>query len=133
MPAASISSIAVIGAGIGGLVMALALRKRGIHAEVFEQSSKLAEIGAAGSPSANSTRELGRLGLLDSLARALTEPDELIWRYGRSGQRLKSQPVRRGDAYRRRFGAHHLAITGQVSRSYYRVHMDSRGSILFTS
>lgn len=113
--------------------MALALRKRGIHAEVFEQSSKLAEIGAAGSPSANSTRELGRLGLLDSLARALTEPDELIWRYGRSGQRLKSQPVRRGDAYRRRFGAHHLAITGQVSRSYYRVHMDSRGSILFTS
>ena len=105
MPSSSAPSVAIVGAGIGGLVLALALRKRGIRADIFEQSSELTEIGAAVALSANSTRELDRLGLVDDLARASTEPDELIWRDGRSGQRLNSHPVRQGDAYRGRFGA----------------------------
>jgi salicylate hydroxylase len=50
--------IVVIGAGIGGLVFSLAMRRRGIEVEVFEQSSQLAEIGAAVALSANATREL---------------------------------------------------------------------------
>ena len=110
MSSPSAPSVAIVGAGIGGLVLALALRKLGIHAEVFEQSSELTEIGAAVALSANSTRELDRLGLIDDLARASTEPDELIWRDGRSGQRLNSQPVQQGDAYRGRFGAPYFGI-----------------------
>ena len=39
--------IAIIGAGIGGLTLALALRQRGIQADVFEQAPALTEIGAA--------------------------------------------------------------------------------------
>ena len=51
--------------GIGGLVLGLALRQRGLVAEIFEQSSELTEIGAAVALSANATREIERLGLHD--------------------------------------------------------------------
>lgn len=102
--------IAIIGAGIGGLVLALALRARGIHAELFEQSAELAEIGAAVALSANATRELERLGLLDGLAEHSTEPTELIWRDGRTGERSAAHPVRLGGAYRKRFGAPYFGI-----------------------
>ncbi|MCU1606036.1 MAG: monooxygenase FAD-binding [Modestobacter sp.] len=63
--------VAIVGAGIGGLCLGLALRERGMRAAVFEQASELTEIGAAVALSANATRELLRLGLgsrLDSVA-----------------------------------------------------------------
>jgi salicylate hydroxylase len=102
--------IAVIGAGIGGLVFSLAMRQRGLEVEVFEQSSQLAEIGAAVALSANATRELERLGVLDGIVAAATEPTELIWRDGRDGRRIAAHPVRQDGAYRRRFGAPYLGI-----------------------
>ena len=40
-------SIAIIGAGIGGLAAALALRFRGADVKVFEQAEALGEVGAA--------------------------------------------------------------------------------------
>ena len=39
--------VVIIGAGVGGLTLALLLRQRGISAEVLEQSSELREVGAA--------------------------------------------------------------------------------------
>jgi salicylate hydroxylase len=102
--------IAIIGAGIGGLVLTLALRQHGIAAELFEQSSELSEIGAAVALSANATREFERLGLLAEVAAASTEPTELIWRDGRSGRRVAAHPVRVGAGYRQRFGAPYLGI-----------------------
>jgi salicylate hydroxylase len=102
--------IAIVGGGIGGLVLGSALRQRGMVAEIFEQSSELTEIGAAVALSANATRELERLGLLDGIAAASTEPTELIWRDGRGGQRIATHPVRLGDAYRKRFGAPYFGV-----------------------
>lgn len=102
--------IAIVGGGIGGLVLGLALRQRGMFAEIFEQSSELTEIGAAVALSANATRELERLGLLDGIAAASTVPTELIWRDGRTGQRVAAHPVRLGGAYRTRFGSPYLGI-----------------------
>ena len=72
--------IAIVGGGIGGLTLALALRKRGLEAHVYEQAPELTEIGAAVALSANSIRELERLGLLDQLTAVSTEPTELIYR-----------------------------------------------------
>ena len=54
--------VAIIGAGIGGLSLGLALQERGIQADVFEQAPELTEIGAAIALSANSIREFARLG-----------------------------------------------------------------------
>jgi salicylate hydroxylase len=45
--------VAIIGGGIGGLSLGLALRERGLRADVFEQAPELAEIGAAIALSAN--------------------------------------------------------------------------------
>jgi len=61
--------VAIVGAGIGGLTAANALRRRGIHAEVFEQAAALGEVGAGVAISPNASRLLGRVGLLEELAR----------------------------------------------------------------
>lgn len=112
MPVASrmMPTIAIIGAGIGGLVLAHALRARGLAAEIYEQSAELSEIGAAVALSANATRELDRLSLLDDIRLAATEPTELIHRDGRSGKRIAAHPVRLGGAYRASAGAPYLGI-----------------------
>ena len=102
--------IAIIGGGIGGLTLALALRQSGIGADVFEAAPALTEIGAAVALSANATRELARLGLLDAIAAVSTEPSELIFRDGRSGDRIAAHDVAVHDRYRERFGAPYFGV-----------------------
>src|SRR5579863_7560985 len=102
--------IAIVGAGVGGLTLWLALRQRGFDADIYEQAQELAEIGAAVALSANATRELGRLGVLDAIVAASTEPTELIYRDGRTGGRIAAHAVRLGGAYRARFGAPYCGI-----------------------
>ena len=102
--------LAIIGAGVGGLTLWLALQRRGLSADIYEQASALAEIGAAVALSANATRELGRLGVLDPVVAASTEPTELIYRDGRTGKRIAAHGMRLGGAYRARFGAPYCGI-----------------------
>lgn len=96
-------SVLIIGAGIGGLSLALLLRQRGVTAEVLEQSGELREVGAAITLGANGTRVLRHLGLADGLARDGTQPTRLIHRDGRSGRPAAVTP---GPGwYRASFGA----------------------------
>src|SRR6516162_4696417 len=97
--------IAVIGAGIGGLTLAIELRQRGLAAKVFEQASELNEIGAAVALSANSTRELRRLGILDAITSFSTEPTELIYRDWSNGRQIAAYPMHNDLQYQKRFGA----------------------------
>jgi 2-polyprenyl-6-methoxyphenol hydroxylase-like FAD-dependent oxidoreductase len=53
----------VIGAGIGGLTSAIALRQRGIDVEVYERSPVLSDVGAGISLWANALKALHQLGL----------------------------------------------------------------------
>jgi salicylate hydroxylase len=115
--------IAIIGAGIGGFTLALALRQRGMAAELFEQASELHEIGAAVALSANATRELERLGLLDAIAAHSTEPTELIWRDGHTGARVAAHRVRQDGSYRARFGAPYFGIhRAQLQHVFHAAH-----------
>ena len=50
----------VIGAGIGGLATAVALRRRGHDVTVLEQADKLAEVGAGIQVPPNSSRQDSR-------------------------------------------------------------------------
>ena len=102
--------IAIVGGGIGGLTLALALRQRGFEPDVYEQAAELAEIGAAVALSANSTRELGRLGVLDAVTAVSTEPSELIYRDWRSGRRIAAHPVHEQLTYQRLCGAPYCGI-----------------------
>ena len=102
--------IAIVGAGIGGLSLALALRERGLRAQVFEQAPELTEIGAAIALSANGVREFARLGLTGELANASTVPTELIYRHWRTGDRIAAHPVAKANAYVDRFGAPYFGI-----------------------
>ncbi len=60
-------SIAVIGAGIGGLTAALCLQKIGIDVHVYEQARVLREVGAGINVPPNATRIIHALGLGDEL------------------------------------------------------------------
>ena len=95
--------VVIIGAGVGGLTLALLLRQRGIAAEVLEQSSELREVGAAVSLAANATRVMRHVGLGEALARVSTEPTGLIHRDGRDGHRIAVTPGPQW--YRDTFGA----------------------------
>lgn len=63
----------VVGAGIGGLSAAIALRRAGVEAVVFERARELKEIGAGLSLMPNAIRALNGLGLADAL-RAIGAP-----------------------------------------------------------
>ncbi len=96
-------SVVIIGAGVGGLTLALALRRRGIEAEILEQSAELREVGAGVGLSANATRLLRDIGLGESLASAATEPTRLVHRDGRDGRLLAATDG--PEWYRGAFGA----------------------------
>lgn len=60
--------VLIAGAGIGGLTAALALLRRGVEVEVYEQAPELREVGAGVQISANGTRVLHALGVGEELA-----------------------------------------------------------------
>jgi len=78
--------IAIVGAGIGGLTLALALREHGVDAQLYEQTDELREVGAAVALSANATRFYERMGLRSAFDAVCAEIPALIYRDGRSGE-----------------------------------------------
>src|ERR1700761_580107 len=56
-------SVAIIGAGMGGLATAAALHRAGIKADVYEQASKFARLGAGIQIGCNAMKVLRGLGL----------------------------------------------------------------------
>ena len=113
--------VVIIGAGVGGLTLALLLRARGIAAEVLERSAELREVGAAVGLAANGTRVLAHLGLGESLARVSAEPTGLIHRDGRDG-RIVNRAGR--GWYRDAFGAPFLGVH---RREFQRLLVDALG------
>jgi salicylate hydroxylase len=102
--------VAVVGGGIGGLVLALALRERGIAFEVYEQADQLREIGAAVALSANGTRELRRLGVGDQVEAVSVVPSALVIRRWDTGKIIADHPMGRDGAYEAAFGAPYYGV-----------------------
>jgi 6-hydroxynicotinate 3-monooxygenase len=63
-------SIAIIGAGIGGLTVAGSLIRLGFEVDIYEQAGQFAPIGAGIQLTANAMKALGGLGLAEPLRRA---------------------------------------------------------------
>jgi salicylate hydroxylase len=81
--------IAIIGGGIGGLAAALALIRRGIDVDVYEQAPVLRELGAGVQVSANGTRILHALGLKGALEDVQVLPAGKAIRLWNTGQSWK--------------------------------------------
>lgn len=99
--------VAVVGGGIGGLTLAIALQRLGVEVEVFEQTPELTEIGAAVALSANGTRILQRLGVEEAMT-TTAEVSELQFRRWYDGELLWSHAV--GEWYRERCGAPYYGV-----------------------
>jgi salicylate hydroxylase len=77
---ASARRIAIVGAGLGGLAAAIALRSQGFEVQIYEQSPELAEFGAGINISPNSVKFFHAVGLADKLHAISSEPIGLTWR-----------------------------------------------------
>ena len=82
-------NVAIVGGGIGGLAAALALIRRGIDVDVYEQAPELRELGAGVQISANGTRVLHALGLKDALEKVQVLPAGKAIRLWNTGQSWK--------------------------------------------
>ncbi|HVI62441.1 MAG TPA: FAD-dependent monooxygenase, partial [Bradyrhizobium sp.] len=100
--------VVVVGAGIGGLTAALALLKRGIDVEVYEQSDQLKEVGAGIQISSNGTRVLFALGLETALANVQVRPERRELRHWSTGETWNWFDL--GDKSIERFGTPHLML-----------------------
>jgi len=70
-------SVAIVGAGIAGLVNALAFARKGVASVVVERVANLQEVGAGLQLSPNATYVLGKLGLVEQLKSVWREPDNI--------------------------------------------------------
>ena len=86
MPAAD--EIAVVGAGVGGLALALGLARAGRRVRVYEQAPQLREIGAGVSLSPNAVKGLRYLGVGGRLEALADEPPTQVTRHYASGKVL---------------------------------------------
>ncbi len=101
-------TIAVIGGGIGGLTAALALLKRGLDVDVYEQTARLEEVGAGIQISANGTRVLAALGLEEPLREIQVSPLRKEIRHWRTGQVWKWYDL--GPSANQRYGSPHVLL-----------------------
>ena len=101
-------NIAIVGAGIGGLTLALALRQHGIDVDLYEQTPELREVGAAVALSANGTRFYERIGLRAAFDEVVYDIPTLVYRDGRDGRLIGRH---QGDpSYRDEFGGGYWGI-----------------------
>jgi salicylate hydroxylase len=100
--------ILVVGAGIAGLTMALALAERGFAVSVLERARTLEEVGAGLQLSPNATRILDRLGVVERLRAASVQPEAIVLRRARSLREIARVPLGAGAIAR--WGAPYLTV-----------------------
>jgi salicylate hydroxylase len=87
-------TVAVTGAGLGGLTAALALRKRGFDVTVFEQASELREVGAGVQLGPNAMRVYAALGLERTIADFSFVPEAHVVRSGKTGAAIATTQMK---------------------------------------
>ncbi len=90
--------VAIVGGGIGGLSLALALHQRGIACDVYEQAPEIREIGVGITLLPHAMRELAALGVQAELEAQGIENLESVF-YNRWGQFIYREPRGRHAGY----------------------------------
>ncbi|MEK6346236.1 MAG: FAD-dependent monooxygenase [Burkholderia sp.] len=86
--------IGIVGGGIGGVALALALQQAGIEAHVFERAPAFGEIGAGVQMTPNAVKVLHALGLADSLDAVGFLPEAMMGRNWDSARQLFRTPLK---------------------------------------
>jgi salicylate hydroxylase/6-hydroxynicotinate 3-monooxygenase len=101
-------SIAIVGAGIGGLAVAAALRKVWFDATVYEQAGAFVRLGAGIQQSPNAMKVHRWLGIEERLRETGFAPETSLNRDGLSGKVTNDYPL--GREVERRYGAPYLTL-----------------------
>ena len=101
-------SIAIVGAGIGGLAAAACLRRVGIDVDVYEQAQRFTRIGAGIQQSPNAMKVLRALGLEQHLREHGFQAHGSLNRAYDSGDLLWERPM--GSHSETRYGAPYLLL-----------------------
>ncbi len=96
-------NIIIVGAGIGGLVSALCLHKKGYKVEIYEQAGILSELGAGVQLSPNATRVLNHLDLFEDLEPYIFEPNSFQFLNYSSGKVITERKL--GEAIKNDFNS----------------------------
>ena len=86
-------SIAVVGAGMGGLASAATLRQAGFDVQVYEQASRFGRIGAGIQMMPNSMKVLRGIGIEDRLRKVAFAPYSHLNRDAYTGELLRELPM----------------------------------------
>ena len=86
--------ISIVGAGIGGLVAALALKKRGHKPIIYEKTESLSELGAGIQLSPNANKVLEYLGVMEELQADVYEPEAFQFVHYRTGKVLAQRALK---------------------------------------
>jgi salicylate hydroxylase len=103
-----VDGTAIIGAGLGGLTLALALARSGWPVTVYEQADQLGEVGAGITLSPNSSRILQYLGLGEAIERLGFSPGRQWTQNWQTGAIILEHE--RGPELSARYGAPYLHI-----------------------
>ena len=90
--------VIIVGAGIGGLTLGLALHKCGIPCRIFESAAEIRPIGVGINLLPHATKELAALGLEQSLASVAIETGDATF-FNRFGQLIYQEPLGRAAGY----------------------------------
>ncbi len=111
--------VLIVGAGIGGTTLALALERAGIDYLLLEQAQEFAEVGAGIQLSPNGVRVLEALGLADELREFCVEPDAhhyKDWQSGETVLRTTLMPEVRGEFGAAYYHAHRADLIEALGR-----------------
>ena len=100
---AKVRKAVIVGAGLGGLAAAIALRARGIEVEVFEQAANLGEVGAGVQLSPNAMKALRAMGVEQDVLADAFEPQRHVVRSWDSGREVSATQMK--GVYAQQFGA----------------------------
>jgi 2-polyprenyl-6-methoxyphenol hydroxylase-like FAD-dependent oxidoreductase len=90
--------VIVVGAGIGGLTLGIALHQAGIPCRIFESAAALRAVGVGINLLPHATKELAALGLEDALAKVAIKTADATF-FNRFGQLIYQEPLGRAAGY----------------------------------
>src|ERR1700731_4906935 len=98
MPGENMDDVIIVGAGIGGLTLGLALHAAGIPCRIFESAAEIKAVGVGINLLPHATKELAALGLETDLAKVAIATRDATF-FNRFGQLIYQEPLGRAAGY----------------------------------